>query len=46
MKAHRKMAAKMLFQLRVFLKIFVASNHWTAYLDIVNWLLKALIASE
>jgi hypothetical protein len=46
MESHRKMTAKMLLQLRVFLEIFVTSNHWTAYLYIIDRLLKALIAPQ
>jgi hypothetical protein len=46
METHRKMAAEMLLQLRVFLKIFVASNHRAAYLNIIDRLLKALVAPQ
>ena len=46
METHRKMAAEMLLQLRVFLKIFVTSNHWAAYLNIIDRLLKALVAPQ
>jgi len=46
MESHRKMTAKMLLQLRVFLEIFVTSNHRTAYLYIIDRLLKALVAPQ
>jgi len=46
MESHRKMATEMLLELWVFLEVFVTSNHRTAYLNIIDRLLKALIAPQ